>query len=212
MRFGIVVGLAAEARLARGLGGEIAVGGGGSAGAFSAATRLVANGVDGLISFGLAGGLSPGLIAGAVVVPEGVVAASGARWLTDAALAARLGQPFGWVLAAPDILVTRAAKRQAWDRSGALAVDLESGAVAKVAADHGLPFAVLRTVCDPADRDLPPAAITALDAAGRIRPAALAYSLLRHPRQLPGLIALGREAGLARAALLAQVAAVGRIG
>lgn len=109
------------------------------------------------------------------------------------------------------MITTRAAKQQAWEDTGALAADLESGAVAQAAFDHGLPFAVLRVVCDPADRDLPPAAITALDADGRIRPAALLRSLARYPRQLPALIALGREAGLARAALMAQVAAIGRL-
>ncbi len=206
-----MVGLVAESRLARGLDGVVVAGGGGSAGAFAAATRLARSGVRGLISFGLAGGLAPGLPAGTLIVPEGVIDAAGQRWAADPGLSARLGQPAGWLLAATDIIATRSAKREAWERSSALAADLESGAVAQVAADHGLPFAVLRAVCDPAERDLPPAALTALDAAGHIRPAALARSLLRHLWQVPALIMLGREAALARAALLARVGAIGRL-
>ena len=37
-------------------------------------------------------------------------------------------------------------------KAGADAVDLESAAVARVAERMGLPFAVLRAVCDTADR------------------------------------------------------------
>ena len=57
--FGIVVGLAAEARLAAGLGDKVAIGGGGAAGALAAATRLAASGVSGLVSFGLAAASRP---------------------------------------------------------------------------------------------------------------------------------------------------------
>ena len=206
---GIVVGLAAEARLARALGCPVAIGGGGAAGAAEAAERLVQDGALGLISFGLAGGLDPALPPGALVVPQGVLDLAGKRWATDAVLSARLGQPGGAMLAATGIIATRDAKHRAWTQSGACAVDLESGAVAAAASRHGLPFAVLRAVCDPAERDLPPAAITALDPAGRIRPSALAASLIRFPRQIPALIALGRESNRARRALGARVAHIG---
>ncbi len=204
---GIVVGLAAEARLARGLGGLVEIGGG-LDGGLAAAERLVGRGVCGLLSFGLAGGLSPEMEAGAIVVPAAVLSDDG-RWAADPALAALLGTPAGILLAASGIIATRAAKQAAWQRTGAMAVDMESGAVARVAAQRRLPFAVLRAVCDPAGRDLPPAALTAVDAAGRIKAAALAASLARHPGQVAGLVALAREAGRARQALLARVRTVG---
>jgi adenosylhomocysteine nucleosidase len=206
---GIVVGFAAEARLARGVGGTVAIGGGGASGAAEAANRLAQSGVTALLSFGLAGGLAPGLVAGALVIPDSVVTETGERWLADPALAARLGPAAGALLAADAVIATRADKRAAWQRTAALAADIESGAVARAASAHRLPFAVLRAVCDPANRDLPPAALTALDAKGRIRPGALLASLARQPGQIGALIALGREAALARAALLARVAAIG---
>jgi adenosylhomocysteine nucleosidase len=208
---GIVVGLAAEARVAARLGCPVGIGGGGASGAGAAARQLVANGVVGLVSFGLAGGLAPGVAAGTMIVPVTVVGVAGERWVADAALSARLGLPAGALLAADEIIASRAGKHRAWQSSGAIAADIESGAVARVAAEHGLPFAVLRAVCDPAERDLPPAAITALDAAGRIQALALAWSLLRQPGQIGGLIALGREAALARKALVARVASIGAL-
>lgn len=209
---GIVVGLTAEARLARGLGGLTEAGGGTADGAARAAAHLIANGATALLSFGLAGGLAPGLPAGTLVIPTTVTDGAGRSWPTDPAMVQRLGTGAGALLAASAILADAAEKQAAWQSTGALAADIESGAVARAAAAHGLPFAVLRAICDPAERTLPPAALTALDPAGRIRPLALARSLLRRPGQIGGLIALGREAALARTALLARVAATGPIG
>ena len=70
-----------------------------------------------------------------------------------------------------------------------------------MAARHGLPFAVVRAVCDPTGRNLPLLALSALDAGGRIGVARVVGSLLRHPLQLPGLLGLARDAMRARASL-----------
>ncbi|MEJ1976102.1 MAG: hypothetical protein WDN49_08365 [Acetobacteraceae bacterium] len=210
--FGIIVGLAAEARLARGLGCPIEIGGGGPAGAAAASRRLIAGGAAGLISFGLAGGLAPDLVAGSIVIAARVVDGHGAVWHADPALSARLGEPAGSLLAATDIIATARAKQALWAATEALAVDIESGAVAAAAAEAGIPFAVLRAVCDPAHRDLPPAAQTALDAAGRIQPIRLLRSIMRHPGQVGALIRLGQEAALARSALLGRVRRIGPLG
>ncbi len=202
MTLGIVVGLEAEGRIARGLAGPVAAGGGTPAGAAAAAERLVAGGATALLSFGLAGGLDPALAPGTLVVP-GAVLHRGRPWPCDPALTSGVPAAAIATLIAPDAIVaTAAAKAALFHATGAAAVDLESGAVAEAAARHGVPFAVLRAICDPAGRDLPPAALTALDAAGRIAPARLAASLLRHPSQIAGLIALGRDAARARRSLL----------
>ena len=210
--FGIVVGLRAEARLARGLGCPVAVGGGGAVGAHEASSRLIAEGATALISFGLAGGLAPGLMPGSLVIAADVIDGQGAFWRADPALSARLGEAAGSLFAAADIIATAHAKRALWSATGALAADIESGAVAAAAAKAGLPFAVLRAVCDPADRDLPPAARTALDAAGRIQLIRLLQSVIRHPTQIGALIQLGQDAALARRALLRQVGRIGPLG
>jgi adenosylhomocysteine nucleosidase len=157
------------------------------------------------VSFGLAGGLAPGLAAGSILVPERVVDEAGVTWPVDLKLAARFGTPRGSLLAVPGIVADAAAKAALWRQTGAMAADIESGAVASA----GLGFAVLRVVCDPAERNLPPAALTALDAAGRIQPSALLLSLVRHPGQIAGLIALGRDAASARRALLDRVRNIG---
>jgi adenosylhomocysteine nucleosidase len=165
----------------------------------------VAQGVTALISFGLAGALDPALRPGALIVPRAVVW-QGRRYATDAALSIALG---GWsaeILFAGEAAASDAAtKRHLFATTEAAAIDLESGAVAEVAAEAGLPFAVLRAVCDPANDGLPPAALAALDASGAVSVRRVASSLLRQPRQIPALLALARAADAARVALVGRV-------
>ncbi len=202
---GVVVGLEVEARLARRWGIPVAVGGGDAAGAARAAEAL-APGVRGFISFGLAGGLDPALRAGTLLVPDRVVDGNDA-WETDGGLRAALGGGTGHVLLGGGaILATAVVKRTAWT-AGAHAVDLESAAVARVAAAAGKPYAVLRAVCDEAGRDLPAAALVALDVSGRIGAVRVGLAVLRRPGQLPALLGLARDAARARAALAGRVRA-----
>ncbi len=202
---GFVVGLAAEARLLRGCG-MVAIGGGLPAGAEQAALRLAEAGAGALVSFGLAGGLDPALRSGDVVIAEAVWE-DGRIIAADPPLCALLGGSTARLIAAAPAPVVSAADKQAlFLSSGAAAVDLESGAVARVAARRALPFAVLRVICDPAQRDLPQAALAALDAQGAIGLGRVLAALLRKPGQLPGLLRLAGDARRARR-VLARAAA-----
>jgi adenosylhomocysteine nucleosidase len=205
--------MASEARIGRRSGLPIAIGGGTPQGARVAAERLLREGARSLISFGLAGGLDPALTPGDLITADTVL--SGGRLLPcDAALTWSLGaRRVPRVLAGDAIVATARDKARLFAESGAAAVDLESGAVAELATEAGVAFAVLRAICDGADRNLPRAAVEGLDAAGRIAPLKLIAALLRDPGQISGLIALGRDAARARSALLKAapgLAALGR--
>jgi adenosylhomocysteine nucleosidase len=208
-KIGIVTGLTAEARLAAGLGMARA-GGGLPAGAARAAEALVTEGATALISFGLAGGLSPELRPGTLIVPASVSTPT-AIYLTDVDLTRMLGGPAHSLYAGTDLAVTRQDKAALHASTGADAIDLESGAVAEIAALHGLPFAVLRAICDPADSTLPSIAIIALGDTGSIRFMRVAGSLLCHPGQLPALARLATAAATARAALQRRVRDIGQL-
>lgn len=214
-RVGIVVGMRSEARLAEPLLAcdwiaGIEIGGGHAEGGRAAAQRLLAGGADGLISFGLAGGLVDAMPAGALLCPQAVVV-DGATLDCDAGLAARLavsGAQGGVLLHSERVVTAASEKRALGARHGCVALDMESGAVAGAAKAAGIGFAVLRAVCDPVSRDLPDAAAAALDAGGGVAAGRLALAVLRRPATLVALIGLGRDAHRGQAALRAAVAGI----
>ena len=202
---GIVVGIAAEARIARRIG-RVEIGGGMPDGARAASERLIASGVSALLSFGLAGGLDPALPAGTAVIPARILH-RGQGYDADPTLLAWLGGVTASSIVAADFPVSSVIAKSALHRdTGASAVDLESGELAAVAAAHGIPFAALRVICDPASRDLPAAALAALDDKGAIAALRIAISVLRHPGQVPALLRLAADAYAARATLRRRVA------
>lgn len=184
----------------------MAAGGGTRNGAATAVERLLADGARALLSFGLAGGLDPALRPGALVVPRAVLA-NGERLAVDADMLAALGgATVDCIAGGIGVVDDRAAKRRFWEQTGASAIDLESGAVAAAARRHGLPFAVLRAICDPAERTVPPAALAALDRNGAISLLQVLAAVAASPTQIPALLALARDAAAARRALIRRVA------
>jgi len=197
-----VSGLAREARIAAGPGvRSVAAGGPRLAVLIETA---IGDGAAGILSFGIAGGLDPKLRPGAVILANGIIAGE-KRWPVDAAwrarLAARLRDALPGDLAGVDAPVLSPAGKQALAESGALAVDMESHIAARLAAAHGLAFAALRIVCDPADRAIPPAAIAGMREDGGTDLGAILRALLSAPGQLPAMIRLAYDARVAFAAI-----------
>jgi hopanoid-associated phosphorylase len=209
---GVVVGMRSEARLVP-PSLPVGISGGRPERARQQADLLLQNGAPGLISFGIAGGLSSMLIPGTIVIGVGVVS-RGNKFAADAAWQLRLlqrlpGAMRGWIAGEDTVAATRERKSELFRQTGAMAVDLESAAVAEACAVAGRPFAVIRAIADPADRRLPSLALDALDEEGRVLPMKVAAGLLRRPFELPGLIRVGLES---RKALLALETAMGRLG
>ncbi len=177
--------------------------------------RAAADGARGILSLGIAGGLEPALRPGALVVATSVRvpgeaplpantgwAVAIARACADAGLPARLGPLAGTgaVVADP---VAKQALREA---TGALAADLESAPAARLALDLGIPFAALRAVADPADEELPQAAILGLTPEGNPDLPRVLRALLHRPGDLPSLVRAARRTATA----LRVLARVGR--
>jgi adenosylhomocysteine nucleosidase len=201
-----VCGLAAEAGIAR-AAGFCAIVGAGDRLRTAALVEGAVRRASCLVSFGIAGALAPQLGSGAVIVSTDVVAHGQswraaepfARQVSD--LACSIGALEGAVLGTPAILATVDEKRRAWSETGALAVDLESDLVARVASAAGIPFVVVRTIADAASRELPPAALIPLAENGAPRLIRVLACVLRRPRQVSALIGLARETRTALSAL-----------
>jgi adenosylhomocysteine nucleosidase len=199
-------GLLAEARIAHAAGFATVVG----AGNRERTAALVESAVQHascLVSFGIAGGLAPQLRAGDVVVSAEVLS-DGERWKAEASFCARVAELTaeidaieGPVLGTSRIIASTVEKHRTWMETGALAVDLESDVVARVACSAQIPFVVVRTIADTAYRALPPAALIPLAENGTPKLARVLASVLRRPRQVAALVGLARETRAALTAL-----------
>jgi hopanoid-associated phosphorylase len=197
-----VTGLAVEAWLAEGPGVVTIRGGCNPIRLRSMLNARAAPHYRAVISVGIAGGLDPGLVPGDVIVATGIAAADRrhaaslevARRLADR-LASHPKQVVLADLAGVDAaVVSPLAKRALRHATGAFAVDMESHVAAAFAAQHGLPFAAVRVVCDPADRALPSFVTTALGPNGGLSLPVVLGSLLRRPRQVAAMTRLARDA------------------
>jgi adenosylhomocysteine nucleosidase len=219
---GVVVALEAEARTlgtavrrhdglsALADGTLLAVGGMGGHLAAAAARSLIDAGATALMSFGLAGGLDPALGAGSVVLPTEVISLGGARFSTavawreqvSAAIAKNRPVAAGSLLTSTRPMDAIVDKARAFREMGAVAVDMESAAIAEIAAEHRLPFIAVRVIVDTATDVLPPLVVAA-SRAGQIRIWPLIGGLIMAPSGLAALIRLAQRYRAATCSLAA---------
>jgi hypothetical protein len=203
----IACGLKREARIVEraGVGAAVVVGGGVSDRLERDLEACVGQRLGVILSCGVAGALDPSLRPGDVVIDgdEALVARLHAV-LPDASLGKVVGG---------DTIVARAVDKRAMaERSGGIAVDMETHVASRVAARTGSPFGVVRAITDTAEDDLPPGALVGMRPDGGMALCAVLASLARHPGQLPALIRTGRQADRAFAALAEAMAAIGKAG
>ncbi len=206
---GVVAALGAEARTLGHAGGiAVRVSGIGPEAASRTAGALADAGATALVSWGVAGGLDPALRPGAIVLPAAVIDDGGRRYPTTAAWRERqdallgpLRRPVsGDLLSLAAALAGAPAKARAFRATGAVAVDMESLAIAAVASARGLPFLAVRVIVDAAEDELPQAVVAA-SAGGGLRLGRLATGLLSSPSEIAALWRLARRFGTARGCL-----------
>jgi adenosylhomocysteine nucleosidase len=191
-----VVGMTREATILT--GAAVVIGGGDLEGLTGRLEDELRGGVAGVVSFGLCGALDPALKVGDLVIGESV-ADAGDCYGADANWTARIAAllPDAWVgrfASAARPVASVAEKAELRQSTGAIAVDLESFPVAKLARWFGVPFAVIRAVSDAADRALPPAAQVGLGVDGRPAIGPVFASLKSNPWQIGALIRTALEA------------------
>ncbi len=178
--------------------------------AAKAARRLIEQGAQKLISWGCAAALAEHLKPGDLILAETLVSADQTRlhcdkqWLNHAR---QLLQDFSPQLdklaESRHIVASKTAKQRLFQHTRALAVDMESAAIARIADQHDLPFLVIRSIADDASMSLPKAVDHALNSQSTVEIARLLRYLLLHPGELPALIRLGLAFSAARKTLTA---------
>jgi adenosylhomocysteine nucleosidase len=212
---GIVVATTAEARsltkhpLASG-GALLQISGIGAKRAHLAARTLLEKGATSLLSWGTAGGLIPGLSPGSLVLPKNVIAADGSVYSVDAPwhetlcthLKGKVKLHEDSLAESTTLVASPAEKATLSQQTGAIAVDMESAAVAAVAQKVPVPFLAIRAVADPVGMTLPQNALAALDEFGKLRPLRLLKALAKNPVELFALVRLARNFRVAQSTLV----------
>lgn len=214
-----ITGMKAEARIAAGADVSVIASGGKRDLLESALDNVFEANVGAVLSFGIAGGLAPGLRPGTALVARTIVAEDGAQYECDRAWSQRLAAALGGApivdMAGIDSAVTTPADKRALHIATRAAVaDMESHVAARFAAARNLPFAAFRVVADPAERHVPPAALAGIGKTGRVTVGPVLRSLLRAPGQFPHLVKTAFDANAAFLTLFRgrQMAACGGFG
>jgi adenosylhomocysteine nucleosidase len=161
--------------------------------------QLIDQGCRALLSFGIAGALSPDLQVGDIIVSTaaidvtGMTLPSAENWrlrVCDGLPKADGRVRQGLVYGSETEVSSAQEKSGIFRETGALCVDMETHRMARVAAARAVPFLAIRVISDDADRSIPSAARGVIGADGKPQLLRVIGRLLRDPRQVRPLIAL----------------------
>ena len=166
--------------------------------------------VDHVVVNGIAGGIGATVAVGDTVVPETVVDLASGRCFR--ATPAPGHEPSG-TIATVDELILDLERLGALADDGIDALDMETAAVADVCEARGIPWSAVRVVSDcPREGLLDDGIMAMLRPDGTVDPLAALWHMATHPRRIPKLVRLGRDAGTAASrAARTTVAAVARL-
>ncbi|BCS51733.1 hypothetical protein [Geobacter sp. SVR] len=163
---------------------------------------------DLMISTGFGGGILPGLAVGDVVMAGQVL-----HWVGDGfeavpvglyglnSMAEVLSLPCGTFISCDAILDKTSLLPLLPSGANYPVVEMETAAVARVAAAQGIPFLGLRSISDPWDEELAFSIDDFCDETKRIRIIKVIATIIRRPGIVPQLLRLARNSRLAAAGL-----------
>ena len=182
-------------------------------------------GAELVIGTGVVGALSSGLKPGDLVLSDRILLIDGEGQVAEQVIAvsdshlravgrslasAGIAYSTGAILTSHRVLATGAEKRRAKDSTGAIAVDMETAAIAAEAAARGLPFVAIRAVLDEVDDEVVGAEMA--DADGNVRPLAATSYLIRNPATMLKLPRMIRNLSRATAAIADALTAIAHEG
>ncbi len=173
---------------------------------------------DILISAGFCGGITPGLNVGAVVVATRIIIVSGdtvdevpvefaAAGLNFVVRQSQSAQPaFGGLFVSTPVISAKAAIAERLPSGSKNPVlEMESAAIAMIAAENGIPFVGIRSVSDPSSEELGFTLDEFCDNNKRIRIPRVLLTIVKKPHIIPQLFRLARNSKIAEASLTRAV-------
>ena len=173
------------------------------------------------IGTGVVGALSSGLKPGDLVLSDRILTIDGDGHMAEPVItvsdshvravgrslaSAGIAYSTGAILTSHRVLASGAEKRRAKESTGAIAVDMETFAIAAEAAARGLPFVAIRAVLDEVDDEVVGAEMA--DADGNVRPLAATSYLIRNPATMLKLPKMIRNLSRATAAIADALTAI----
>ncbi len=196
-RIGIITGLKSEeatfaALMANSDAPHVRLSGARPARAQAGVDTLIGLGVDGILSFGSAGAVTPAHRPGDLLVGTSVLDDDGTRYTADNGWSERIASVSGAspVAVAGLDYIANAADKIRFAGQGIAAIDMESHWAAKLAGEAGIPFAVLRAVVDPDGFDIPAYALDAVRPDGSISLLPVIAGLVTQPWTIGRLLDL----------------------
>jgi len=180
----------------------IAVSGAGPSQASEAAKLLLAQGANALLSWGCAAALQSHLRAGYLVLPQQIKSVDGTVFKVDPDWHRHVSQHIsteikvmgtGMLVESRQLVASVHAKQNLAITSNAVAVDMESAALARFAEQIGIPFMAVRAIADPLEMSLPKAVSFAINPSGDVNMSRLLSHLFLHPWEITDLIRLGLQ-------------------
>lgn len=169
--------------------------------ASNAAKKLLDFKVDGLVSWGVAGAIEPSLNSSDLILANAIIGhdktyPASTEWKNK--LSNNSQNSYGKVLSgdiasSKEICASVADKNNLLNKTGALAVDMESVAIAEVANNSNLDFLVIRSIADQAEASIPEAVLKHTDNLGNPELLKFVLSCILKPGQIRDIAILAKS-------------------
>lgn len=166
-----------------------------------------------LVLAGFAGGLANELTVGDIVMASRSIAVRDG-WPVDGIdldMFLVLKAHIGPIATSEQLVATPRQKQLLAQSTGALAVDMESHAVASVCQQNGVPVTVVRAISDDCRQTLDSRFLSVMTPAGELAPARLARLLVTRPTLIPALVQTARHVNVAARSLERVCREIGRM-
>jgi len=169
--------------------------------ASNAAKKLLELKIDGLVSWGVAGAIDSSVNSGDLIIADSIISHN-KTYLVSTEWKNKLLRHMqkssnqllnGNIASSKEICATTKEKENLLQRTGALAVDMESAAIAEVSRDNKLDFLVIRTIADQANASIPEAVLKHTDNLGNPKLLKFILSCITKPMQIRDLAILAKN-------------------
>ncbi len=169
--------------------------------ATQAANECLALNVNGLVSWGVAGAIEKTLGSGNLILASSIVTAdktyqTSSEWQNNLLANFRnngIKTSNGNIASCKEVCASITDKNNLLNKTGAIAVDMESAAIAEIAQCNKLDFVAIRAVADKANTSIPEAVLNHTDNLGNPKLLNFIFSCISRPSQIRDIAVLAKS-------------------